>query len=819
MKSLHYFLRVVSSILIGTWLISCSPDSPVAMQENNKAAAIGALTAGGNVSILGSWLQGFNHAKEPGTNRALIVMIYGEGSGNISASSVKYGNQTLTKITEKAFLSGAYSYTGAFMLNEAGIAAATTSAITVTWASAPTTGSEAVSVFLQNVNQASPIGETSTGSITGITVSTAALATSAGNLVIAAGTAANNAAYTLNNGFIRGIAETGASFGDITAAYKAASGISEVPMLTSTISQRQTMVGFVVKNMNISKQFTLDLEQASDGYITVTPFANGYVYDSGTVVTVTASAPGYNRFQYWLGNLDGAKNPIQVTITSDITISASFYKARDRRYLTTNAVHGTVSPSGGSYETGSTLTLTAIPDSGYTFACWSNDLAGKTNPTTVNMEFDKNVTAYFTPITNKVTPLTGWISGNINNKVAGNKRLMTVMVMGESNSDFAANGVTYGGQYMTRQTERLYYVNGSRSYVSLWTLLEAGVNAANSGDIVVSWTSTPSSGSSVYSSLLSNVDQELPVPAMATNALTGTSISTSPLSAQSGDLVLMSGATESNNTLTLNNGFTKQFESNSNWGDGVGGNKFGNGSNETPSFSQITSGRMVLAAMVVKKASATSEFFTLSTSAINGAITLSPPGGVYASGTVVNVFASENTGYKLGFWGGDLAGALNPATIAMTSNKVISADFFINNLILNGEFSQGALVGWEFDYLPDFTIRNLDYSLAYIDIKNDIGLVSGMSMQQRNLNLIKDQNYTLSFDAKAERPRALSIIIENSSSGSDAISSVKTLSTGMQTFSIPFRYNGTTANHTLIFEFGGAGVNDVWLANVKLIED
>jgi hypothetical protein len=177
---------------------------------------------------------------------------------------------------------------------------------------------------------------------------------------------------------------------------------------------------------------------------------------------------------------------------------------------------------------------------------------------------------------------------------------MLVMVMGESTGNFSATSVTYGGQSMTKQTERLFSVgSGNRSYAAIFMLKETGVNAATSGTIAVTWSATPSSGSGIYSVLLSNVNQTATF-VTANNALTGTSLSTSALAAANGDMVVMCGATENNTTLTFNNSFTKQFESNTAWGDATGGNKLGSGVNETPSFTQSASGRMVLCAMVVK---------------------------------------------------------------------------------------------------------------------------------------------------------------------------------------------------------------------------
>jgi Peptidase family C25 len=200
-----------------------------------------------NVSILGSWVQGTTRVKEAGTSRALVVMLYGEGTGDISAATVTYGGQSMTKVVEKSFSNGTYSYTGAFILSESGVAAATTSNIAVTWSKVPSAGSEVVSVFLSNVNQTSLVGSSGTGSLVGTTVTASALSNVAGDMVLIAGTAGMNGVYSINNGFTRGIAETSASFGDITTAFKPATGAAETPSLSQSTSQRQTILGFVVK--------------------------------------------------------------------------------------------------------------------------------------------------------------------------------------------------------------------------------------------------------------------------------------------------------------------------------------------------------------------------------------------------------------------------------------------------------------------------------------------------------------------------------------------------------------------------------------------
>ena len=52
----------------------------------------------------------------------------------------------------------------------------------------------------------------------------------------------------------------------------------------------------------------------------------------------------------------------------------------------------------GVYRTGATATLTATPAAGFQFSGWSGDLAGATNPATLLMDANKNVTANFTAI-------------------------------------------------------------------------------------------------------------------------------------------------------------------------------------------------------------------------------------------------------------------------------------------------------------------------------------------------------------------------------------------------------------------------------------
>ena len=60
---------------------------------------------------------------------------------------------------------------------------------------------------------------------------------------------------------------------------------------------------------------------------------------------------------------------------------------------------GSVSPSGGTYAAGTSVTLTATPATDYKFDHWGGDAGGTSTSTTITMDSNKSVVAYFKGIT------------------------------------------------------------------------------------------------------------------------------------------------------------------------------------------------------------------------------------------------------------------------------------------------------------------------------------------------------------------------------------------------------------------------------------
>jgi trimeric autotransporter adhesin len=126
---------------------------------------------------------------------------------------------------------------------------------------------------------------------------------------------------------------------------------------------------------------------------TVTP---GGTYDTGTDVTIAATAAVGYRFDVWAGDVYGTAIEITVPMVSDKTAIATFIKTYKLTVAVSPVQGGTVNTTGGTYDTGKVVPLTATPATGYTFYHWSGGVSDNTTATAnVTMNADITVTAFF----------------------------------------------------------------------------------------------------------------------------------------------------------------------------------------------------------------------------------------------------------------------------------------------------------------------------------------------------------------------------------------------------------------------------------------
>lgn len=144
---------------------------------------------------------------------------------------------------------------------------------------------------------------------------------------------------------------------------------------------------------------TLDITQAGSGTGTVqrTPEKNNY--DCAETVTLEAIPAAGSRFVSWGGDLSGTTNPTTVVMDTSKQVVANF--ALDNAFTVDVTVNGngtvTKAPDKPVYNSGESVTLTAIPANGQMFTGWSGDLSGTTNPVTITITGDRTITANFGP--------------------------------------------------------------------------------------------------------------------------------------------------------------------------------------------------------------------------------------------------------------------------------------------------------------------------------------------------------------------------------------------------------------------------------------
>jgi hypothetical protein len=198
------------------------------------------------------------------------------------------------------------------------------------------------------------------------------------------------------------------------------------------------------------------LTAGNDGHGSVTLNPTGGTYASGTTVTLTPVANSGYTFNNWSGtnsaDVINTGGVYTIVMNSNKTVQANFTAIPTYTLTVGNDGHGTVTlnPTGGTYASGTTVTLTPVPNSGYTFSSWSGTNSGNVVNTggvyTIVMNANKSVTANFTSAAG--------IRGDVNNDAAANSTDALIilscdvglntsqfcpMLCGDANSDGSVN--------------------------------------------------------------------------------------------------------------------------------------------------------------------------------------------------------------------------------------------------------------------------------------------------------------------------------------------------------------------------------------------
>ncbi len=207
--------------------------------------------------------------------------------------------------------------------------------------------------------------------------------------------------------------------GDSWTQYWSEDGVAWNVAGTFTYAMTVTEVGLFAGNRGISPPaHTVEVDYFHNGAgapaaedslrnrLTVSVAGGGLVqrsldkvdYLCGDVETLTAQdQPGW-AFTGWSGDYTGTQNPLAVPMAGPVNVTATF-AAVPQYTLATSVTAGNgaiaLSPPGGTYNQGTVVTVTAVPDTGWGLVAWSGDLAGDLNPRTLVMDANRSVGAAF----------------------------------------------------------------------------------------------------------------------------------------------------------------------------------------------------------------------------------------------------------------------------------------------------------------------------------------------------------------------------------------------------------------------------------------
>ena len=135
--------------------------------------------------------------------------------------------------------------------------------------------------------------------------------------------------------------------------------------------------------------------------MTITVSGNGSTsistdtYNEGQQISITASSDSGNRFINWSGDISSTDETISITVNSNMNISANFEVIPSYTVSVNSGTGGSISSSGGTYQEGDTVTITATPNTGYTFNNWTGGVESSSNEITLTVNTDITVTANF----------------------------------------------------------------------------------------------------------------------------------------------------------------------------------------------------------------------------------------------------------------------------------------------------------------------------------------------------------------------------------------------------------------------------------------
>jgi len=358
-----------------------------------------------------------------------------------------------------------------------------------------------------------------------------------------------------------------------------------------------------------------------NGTVQRSPDKENYACDE--VVTLTPiPAQGY-KFDSWSGALTGNTSPAQLTMNATKDVVAKFVS--DTQYTLTLTANGagtvTKSPQQDTYAGGTQVTLTAMPALGNTFVNWLvNGVPNAANPLVVTVNSNMTV---------------------VGNFVAAPARTLTVTPNG--------NGT------ITKSPDKTTYLHGEQVTLTA----NPGANAG-----FVNWSGA---ATGTTNPIVITMDADKAITANFADNVHTLTVNTTPAGGGTVTVSPAKAAYYNNEVVTLTPVPAAGYVF-VGWSGALTGSA-------VPGQLTMTKNSVVTATFI------SDETFTVNVSISgDGTVMRNPSKTEFAYGEVLTLTAIAGPGSEFINWSGDLASGDNPATITVTRNMNITANFGVEGI-------------------------------------------------------------------------------------------------------------------------------------------
>jgi hypothetical protein len=179
---------------------------------------------------------------------------------------------------------------------------------------------------------------------------------------------------------------------DVGGTYNLDGKIDQLRIYSRALSESEIQELYT-EGASSSHTLSTSVSLSSGGTISRSPDKSDY--DHNATVTLTAVPADCYEFAGWSGDCSGTSQECSLTMDADKSVTANF--AIKTFSLSITAENGSVaqSPSASSYDCGTEVSLTAVPDADYHFVRWEGDASGTDSEISIDMNADRNIAAIF----------------------------------------------------------------------------------------------------------------------------------------------------------------------------------------------------------------------------------------------------------------------------------------------------------------------------------------------------------------------------------------------------------------------------------------